>query len=432
VDITAKFFSVESSFGNGHLLGVLRSTASVTLAIVSLTVFIAVLLVNSTGQASPILFLSAIAVFLLFAVFFHARLLSKLQSTQRTMIFDLQKTQESAQRAQKQLAANRAFLRSASTETEALRKNALSLIQEVQLDTVLDALLTSLRELVPYESAQVLLREDKSRLLLAREISFSQSDGRNPIDPITLDLGDFPLLQRIIQSNESALLDRVTQYAGWRPFGSMQDVSSWIAIPLSIANQSLGVLTAGHSEPAKFSPSHLRAACSIAISASAAVQHVRLCERAEIFGSELAKRLSELRGTQKALEAAENQSFFSEETFQKLFRSGPIAFSITTMPEERFLDVSEAFEHHSGYSRSELLGRTVKELSLWQDSPARAIIFAQLDEGRPIRNVVTWLRTKSGAVRPIAYSADRIEIDGEDCLVAVCGDLAPESPPRVN
>jgi transcriptional regulatory protein RtcR len=48
-----------------------------------------------------------------------------------------------------------------------------------------------------------------------------------------------------------------------------------------------------------------------------------------------------------------------------VFRSSPIAFSITAVDEGRFLDVNEAFERRYGYARKELLGRTVFDLGIW-------------------------------------------------------------------
>jgi len=55
--------------------------------------------------------------------------------------------------------------------------------------------------------------------------------------------------------------------------------------------------------------------------AAAAIQNSRLYERAEIFGSELQRRLTDLRQTEKALEKSEEGRRVSEDKFQKVFRS---------------------------------------------------------------------------------------------------------------
>jgi PAS domain S-box-containing protein len=161
----------------------------------------------------------------------------------------------------------------------------------------------------------------------------------------------------------------------------------------------------------------------LAIPAAAAIQNSRLYERAEIYGSELQRRLTDLRQTEKALEQSEEGRRVSEDKFQKVFRSSPIAFSITTFNEGRFIDVNAAFEHRYGYSRTEVIGRTVRELRIWEDPKDRALMIAQLQQRGPLRNVITRLRTKSGEVKTIAYSADKIQFDGQSCILAVSEDL---------
>jgi PAS domain S-box-containing protein len=160
----------------------------------------------------------------------------------------------------------------------------------------------------------------------------------------------------------------------------------------------------------------------LGIPAAAAIQNSRLYERAEIYGSELQRRLTDLRQTEQALEQSEEGRRVSEDKFQKVFRASPIPFSITTVNEGRFLDVNVAFERRYGYSRAEVIGRTTGELEIWEDPKDRALMIAQLQQG-PIRNVITRIRTKSGEVKVTAYSADKIQFDGQSCLLVVSEDL---------
>jgi hypothetical protein len=55
-----------------------------------------------------------------------------------------------------------------------------------------------------------------------------------------------------------------------------------------------------------------------------------------------------------------------------------------------------------------------------------------LQRGGPIRNVVTRLRTKSGEIKLTAYSADRIQFDGQSCILAVSEDLPDYDRQKVN
>ena len=88
-----------------------------------------------------------------------------------------------------------------------------------------------------------------------------------------------------------------------------------------------------------------------------------------------------------------------------------------------WIDVNEAFEHMYGYSRMELLGHTVLEIGIW-DNPGERI--QMLDEVRKhghVRNRVARFRTRSGELLETIYSADIIELDGEESLLAVSEDV---------
>jgi hypothetical protein len=70
-----------------------------------------------------------------------------------------------------------------------------------------------------------------------------------------------------------------------------------------------------------------------------------------------------------------------------------------------------------------VIGRTVGELRIWEDPKDRVLMLAQLQQGGPIRNLITRLRTRSGEVKITAYSADKIQFDGQCCILAVSEDL---------
>jgi PAS domain S-box-containing protein len=169
----------------------------------------------------------------------------------------------------------------------------------------------------------------------------------------------------------------------------------------------------------------------LAIPAAAAIQNARLYQTAQIYGEELEKRIADLKQAESALAESEGNRRLSEEKFQKVFRSSPIPFSITTVKEGRFLDVNGAFERRYGYSREEVIGHTVHELRIWDDPADRVRMTTQLQQG-PIRNVITRLRTKSGEIKLTAYSADRIQFDGQSCILAVSEDLPEYDQQKAN
>src|SRR5260370_35849968 len=115
-------------------------------------------------------------------------------------------------------------------------------------------------------------------------------------------------------------------------------------------------------------------------------------------------RIADLKRAETALAQCEDSRRSSEEKFEKVFRSSPISFSITTVKEGKFIDVNSAFERRYGFSRAEVLGRTVHELRIWEDTADREFMLPQLNKGGPVRNIMTRLRIKSRVITTTAYS----------------------------
>jgi PAS domain S-box-containing protein len=328
--------------------------------------------------------------------------------------------------AEEQVATNLALARSSWAEAEALRKATLGLTQDLRMDFVLDALLQSLADLIPYSCARVLIPEGGPHVLSLGEKRCPQTPKPRSEFPLTLNADDSPFLLRILAGQKSVLISDTTEEHSWQTFEGHDQLRSWLSVPLVASGQYLGFLSVGHTEPNRFTQDHLRRAELLAIPAAAAIQNSRLYERAAIYGEELEKRIEDLRRAQAALVQSEEGRRLSEDRFQKVFRSSPVPLSITTVADGRFVDVNASFECRYGYSRAEVLGRTVHELRIWDDPSDRALMVAQLQRG-PVRNVITRLRTKSGQIRTTTCSADKIQFDGQSCVLAVSEDLQEDN-----
>jgi PAS domain S-box-containing protein len=334
--------------------------------------------------------------------------------------------------AEQQVAINLALARSSWAEEEALRKATLALTQDLRMDSVMDTLLRSLAEVVPYSCARVLVPEGGPHWLALGERSVSEPEKKSWRPPLTLMDDQCPLVRRVSESQKSILIPDTATEKDWQTFKGHKNLRSWLSVPLVATGEYLGFLSVGHTEANRLTEDHLRRAELLAIPAAAAIENARIYARAEIFASELEKRLSDLQVAEKALLEAQQHGRISEDRFQKVFRSSPVAFSITTYKEGKFVEVNAAFERRYGYSRDDLLGRTVHELRIWEDPSDRAYMLAQLERGGPIRDIMARFRTKSGEIKVTAYSADKIQFDGQSCILAVSGDVPQYDPRRSN
>lgn len=123
---------------------------------------------------------------------------------------------------------------------------------------------------------------------------------------------------------------------------------------------------------------------------------------------------------------AEDALRTSEEKFSKAFHASPDSIVITRAEDGTYIDVNEAFQEITGYSREEVLGRTSTELGLWADPDARMVMLRLLNEHGHVRNLDVRFRVKSGEIRELLWSADVIEYLGEACLIAISRDVTDQ------
>ena len=192
----------------------------------------------------------------------------------------------------------------ARAEAEALRRSTLALSQNLAMDSVLDTLLQCISELVPFDRATVLFVEDGFELMVAREAP--------RITPkrigLTLNASENVFLQTVLFERKAVHLSDVARETEWRSAPPLDQIQSWLGVPLLAAGRVLGILSLGSSAPHVFTTEHLRLAKSLAVPAAVAIQNARTHERAEIYATELELRLHELHATQNALKNADNRS----------------------------------------------------------------------------------------------------------------------------
>ncbi|MGA8153697.1 MAG: PAS domain S-box protein [Terriglobales bacterium] len=335
--------------------------------------------------------------------------------------------------AEDEVIRNLAIAEAARVEADALRKATLALTQDLHMDAVMEALLRSLEELVPYTLARVIVPEGGPHLLALGERQIPEppktSPKYHPGRPLTLIADECPPVQKVLEERKAILIPDTNAEKDWQSFTGHTHLRSWLSVPLKASDEYLGFMSVGHTDPNRYTEDHLRRVELLSIPAAAAIQNSRLYAAADMYASELQKRLVDLQEAETALAEVQGELPGSDNRFEKVFRSSPIAFSITTLREGRFVDVNAAFERRYGYLREELLGHTVHDLHMWCDPADRMFMTEQLRQGVAVQNRITWLRTKSGEAKLTAYSADRIHFDGQPCILAVSGDL-PEYDQR--
>jgi diguanylate cyclase (GGDEF)-like protein/PAS domain S-box-containing protein len=130
----------------------------------------------------------------------------------------------------------------------------------------------------------------------------------------------------------------------------------------------------------------------------------------------LQREIAERRRTEEALRR-------SEEKFATAFRCSPDAMVISCLEHGKLMEVNESFLEMTGYSREEVIGRTVADLEFWVRPSEREELKRQLMAGELVRNVEFQFRIKGGEERVGLASAELIDVDGLPSIVAVISDI---------
>lgn len=112
-----------------------------------------------------------------------------------------------------------------------------------------------------------------------------------------------------------------------------------------------------------------------------------------------------------------------EVAFYELFRNSPDAMIISSLETGQYIDVNESFVQYTGYQRSELIGRTSLELSVWVDSRTRDRFVAMLRRDGFVENFEAPYKKKDGSIGIGLISSRFITLHNEECLLSITRDI---------
>jgi PAS domain S-box-containing protein len=129
-----------------------------------------------------------------------------------------------------------------------------------------------------------------------------------------------------------------------------------------------------------------------------------------------ANDITERKHAEEALQA-------SEIRFSIAFNSNPMLATISMLEGGRFMAVNDSFISLTGYSREEAVGHTALELNLWPDPEDRRKVMDKLKKEKRVRDFDARIRLKNGEERMLLLSVEKIELDGQVCLLHVANDV---------
>ena len=123
---------------------------------------------------------------------------------------------------------------------------------------------------------------------------------------------------------------------------------------------------------------------------------------------------------------AEEARHWSEAKFAGAFQCYPDSVSITRFGDGVFLDINQAFEHTTGYTRAELLGKNAVEMNVWVNLEERIALHEQLTRNNMVSDFSWSLQNKSGELRKCLINATLFYIGVEAFMLAVVRDVTDQ------
>ena len=122
------------------------------------------------------------------------------------------------------------------------------------------------------------------------------------------------------------------------------------------------------------------------------------------------------RKAEQALRSSEHRS-------TTMFRLAPVAMAVTSTPENRFVEVNEAFCRMTGHTVHDLVGRVADDIQLWNDAALRRSTEDEIARRGGVRTCDVRVLPKEGEPIDCLVSAETVDVRGEHCVLWLYQDV---------
>jgi PAS domain S-box-containing protein len=162
---------------------------------------------------------------------------------------------------------------------ETLREVTLALTAQTSHEAVLDEILQQAQQLVPCNTANIMLLEEDN-LRMARWKGYEVFGIGESISGLVLPLADFPLDTEVVQSRKALALPDVRQEPRWTAIDETAWIRSHITVPICQRDRVLGLLQLDSDAPGEFSAGDIQRLQPLASAAAIALENAHLYEQA--------------------------------------------------------------------------------------------------------------------------------------------------------
>lgn len=115
----------------------------------------------------------------------------------------------------------------------------------------------------------------------------------------------------------------------------------------------------------------------------------------------------------------------AEQRFEKTFNANPAPAVICRLSDYRYVKVNVGFLEMTGYTRDQVIGRSVYELDVLDQAERRELAVERLGAGETIPQMEASLRVAEGGRKCVVVAGQPIEVGEEACMLFTFTDLEP-------
>src|SRR5206468_3912609 len=131
-----------------------------------------------------------------------------------------------------------------------LRNIGLSLSAELNPDAILDTLLDHVAQVVPYDTASVMMLDPRSgRVRMARQRGYERFGVAHLVAQFDEPLARLDNLAVMAREQQPQVVPRTRADPAWRPSELAAHIESWAGAPIVARGQVLGLLSLDKTEP---------------------------------------------------------------------------------------------------------------------------------------------------------------------------------------
>jgi PAS domain S-box-containing protein len=191
------------------------------------------------------------------------------------------------------------------TLAEALSQVAAAINSSLDLNEVLELILTNVGRVVPHDAAHVMLIES-DRVRIVRQHGYRDYGSEAQLSMQEFSLSDLPTLRRMIEIGQPIVLADTSQGPDWAYFSRRPMSRSYVGAPIRLEGKTIGFLNLDSATPAFFTPTHAERLQAFANQAAIAIQNAQLFQQSRALAT-----LEERQRLAHDLHDAVSQTLFS-------------------------------------------------------------------------------------------------------------------------